>query len=58
MAAQDREPLAIAQLLIDLEHGKDQVDSILNGDEGGGTGGDSNGTGIDGDREDASISDG
>ena len=55
---EDCEPLTINQLLVDLEYDEDLVDSILSGDKGGHSNG--NGADIvgDGDRDDASTSDG
>ena len=50
--------MTIKQLLLDLEYGKDLADSILSGDKNG----DNHGNGVnvisDGDRDNASTSDG
>ena len=56
---EDREPLTIEQLLLDLKCGDDLVYSIMSGDEDGDEGGGSGGDGVnDGDRDNASISNG
>ena len=54
----DQEPLTIKQFLLDLEYGKDLVDSILSWDEEGDKDMDNSGNGVNmGDRDDAGTDD-
>ena len=53
---EDQELLTITQLILNLEHNKDLVDSVLSGNKDGEEDGNSNGIGADDrDRDNASI---